>query len=330
MKRFAQRALTVAACAALSACISDGPLVPGTPRTFTLSADVVFAVDPGTEVLSSLKRARLTLYDAGADTALAVVERTLESVSLREDYDLTLQVLEGVSLDVRVDVEVIDDGDEVAFTGRATQRIPAAGGSITARVVLGRGPFANLLITSLVVTPHGGVNVQEGATRVLQLDTVGAAEGQIVFFQSSDPDVATVDATGTVHALTPGNALVIANAGRVADSLSLSVGEVVLPSAGELGAWLGPQIDYVTSDLFLNTLSDGSGAHGIGVAVRGMFDEMLAGHGFESVGRFENAEALWMGYGSDADMRRADGPQLGVVALTLTLAADVLGIDFLR
>jgi hypothetical protein len=139
-----------------------------------------------------------------------------------------------------------------------------------------------------------------------------------------------VDAGGRVLALTPGFALVVASGGRVADTLSVTVGEVTLPDEAELRRTLLPQFDYVTSDVFLNTLSDLPAGAEIRGAYRALVNEMLAGRGFESVGRFESAQSLWEGYGTDSGVRDADGPQVGVLALTLIYAADLLGIDFLR
>jgi hypothetical protein len=56
---------------------------------------------------------------------------------------------------------------------------------------------------------------------------------------------------------------------------------------------------------------------------------MLAGRGFEAVGRFEQAEKMWLEYGEGTSLRSLDGPQLWVIAITLMHAADALGIDFL-
>ena len=58
--------------------------------------------------------------------------------------------------------------------------------------------------------------------------------------------------------------------------------------------------------------------------------EILARRGFEAVGRFEDVQDVWEQYGEGTDLRVLDGPQLGVVLLTLMHAADLLGIDFLR
>ena len=96
-----------------------------------------------------------------------------------------------------------------------------------------------------------------------------------------------------------------------------------------LQARLTPQADYVTDDLFLSSLADAPAAEELKVAVETLIAEMLAGRGFEAVGRFEEAQALWEGYGEGTNLRFLDGPQLGVIAIALMHAADALGIDFL-
>ncbi len=124
--------------------------------------------------------------------------------------------------------------------------------------------------------------------------------------------------------------MIIARAGQEADTLNLTVGEVNLPAAEVLQASLVTQSDYVTDDLFIASLEDSSAAGEIRGALQRLTTEMLAGRGFEAVGRFEEAQALWEEYGDEegTNLRFRDGPQLGVFYITLVHAADVLGIDF--
>ncbi|MGB1779529.1 MAG: hypothetical protein ACPHQP_08250, partial [Longimicrobiales bacterium] len=65
-------------------------------------------------------------------------------------------------------------------------------------------------------------------------------------------------------------------------------------------------------------------------ALQLLIADMLAGRGFEAVGRFEQAQALWERYGEGTpNLRLLDGPQLGVIEITLIHAAEDLGIvDF--
>lgn len=334
MKHFSTRVLAAAVALSLTSCIDgDGGTGVPTPRTITLSGEAIFAVGPVDETLAAVDRATLVLYDDEADTILVSIEDDFDPAADLE-FSTTFQLLQGQALDVRLEAALLDDdmpvGEDVVFSGQQEGQIPPTGGSASIRVVLGRGPSANLLLTSLEITSDDELNVQEGATRFIEFDTVGAAPGQRIFFESTEPEVAVVDNGGRVLALTPGVALVVASGGRVADTLSLTVGEVSLPDEAELRRMLLPQFDYVTSDLFLNTLSDEPARPGLRGAYQALINEMLAGRGFESVGRFESAQALWEGYGIDSGVRDVDGPQVGVLALTLIYAADVLGIDFLR
>jgi len=335
MTRLSTRFVAAAVALSLASCIdgNGGTGVP-TPRTITVSGEAVFAVGPVDETLSSVDRASLVLYDDAADTVMLTVEQEFDPAIDELEFSTVLQLLEGQTLDVRLEAALLDDdapvGEDVVFSGEETGRIPPTGGSVSIRVVLGRGPAANLLLTSLEITSDDEVSVQEGATRFIEFDTVGAAPGQRIFFESTEPGVAVVDDGGSVRALTPGFALVVVSGGRVADTLSLTVGEVTLPDEAELRRTLLPQFDYVVSDVFLNTLSDVPSRQELREAYRALIDEMLAGRGSESVGRFEVAESLWEGYGTDSGVRDADGAQVGVLALTLIYAADVLGIDFLR
>lgn len=330
MKRSSSRALAVAAVLALASCIEgDGGTGVLTPRTLTLTVEAGYAVGPVTATLARIDSATVALYDVAAETLIkSYAFSRADFVPLSPSFSATFELEEGKALQVRLEVALLE-GAEVVFSGEEVGTIPATGGSATFAVLIGRGPAANQLLTEIKITSGDSVRVQEGATRYIQFDTTGAAPGQKIFFESTDTSVASVDTLGKVRALTPGKALVVASGGRVADTLSLSVGEVRLPDEATVRSLLLPQFDYVTSDLFLSSLSDQPAGEGLRGLYRALINEMLAGRGFESVGRFESAETGWAEYGTASGVRVQDGPQVGVLALTLIYAADLLGIDFL-
>jgi len=317
----------------LAGCVQDGPTGVSAPRTVTLAAFPKFVAPPSASVIAALDVARLQLIDTQSGEVVDSIERAIDPSQVEWTFEFTLQLLEDQVLDLRLDIELIDEEpavDVVEFAGRTEFAVQASFEPTEIREInLGRGPLENLSITDLrFVDPR--TKIQEGGSQRLRLETVGARAGQKIFFESTDPTFATVDSAGRVAALVPGNTMIIARAGQEADTLNLTVGEVNLPAAEVLQASLVPQSDYVTDDLFIASLEDSSAAGEIRGALQRLTTEMLAGRGFEAVGRFEEAQALWEEYGDEegTNLRFRDGPQLGVFYITLVHAADVLGIDF--
>lgn len=321
-----------AALMLLSACVNgDGPTGVGVPRPVTIAVVPRFALEPAPAVVAALDRARLTLTNTANDSVLIAMDVPIDPSQAEWTFEMTLQLPSDQVLALRLDIELIDADpaiEVVEFAGRTFFQAKASFEPLEIREInLGRGPLANLSLTSLSVSGARS-RLQEGATDLLAVDTVGAGSGQILFFQSTNSDIATVDSVGNIAALIPGSTLIIASGGRVADTLSLIVGQVVLPSPQALQARLVPQIDYVTDDFFLSTLSDRAAALEVSGAIEVLLQEMLAGRGFEAVGRFEEAEALWEAYGAGTNLQFLEGPQIGVITITLMHAADALGIDF--
>jgi subtilisin family serine protease len=73
----------------------------------------------------------------------------------------------------------------------------------------------------VTITPESDT-LPQNATLRLEACAIGAGAG-VVTFASSNPNVASVDATGTVRGLQTGNALIIARAGTLADTTTITV-----------------------------------------------------------------------------------------------------------
>lgn len=319
---------------AVAGCVQDGPTGVSAPRTVTLAALPKFAAPPSASVVEALDVARLRLINSETGEVVDSIVQSIDPTLVEWTFEFTLQLLEDQVLNLRLDIELIDGDpvvDVVEFAGRTEFPVQASFEPTEIREIkLGRGPLENLSITDLrFLSPRP--RIQEGGSQQLVVDTVGARAGQKVFFESTDPTFATVDSAGRIAALAPGTTMIIAQAGQEADTLSLTVREVNLPAASVLQSSLVPQSDYVTDDLFLSSLEDAAAANEIRGAMQRLITDMLAGRGFEAVGRFEQVQALWEGYGKaygeGTNLRLLDGPQLGVIAITLIHAAEDLGIE---
>jgi hypothetical protein len=328
-----KKGLFAAGVVVLSGCVDlEGPTAVGVPQQVTIAAAPRFAIAPAPSVVEALDRARLTLTNVPNDSIVIQLEEDIDPSVEEWVFEVTLELPSDQVLDLRLEIELLDftpSAVVVEFAGRTRFETQASFEPQEIREInLGRGPLENLSLTELTVSGARS-RIQEGGSDVLEVDTIGSGPGQIVFFVSTNPEVASVDSVGNIAALTPGQTYVIAQAGRVADTLDLTVGQVNLPSSAELQAQVSAQVDYVTGGFFLATLADSEAAASISDAIEVLLSEMLAGRGFEAVGEFEYVQELWEGYGAGTDLRFLDGPQLSVIAITLMHAADALGIDFL-
>jgi hypothetical protein len=326
------RAAVAVVVLVLASCVDgEAPTGVGVPRTVSIGAVPSFNVVPSPAVVDALDRARVRLVDNATDSVIASAEDAITADQTEWAFDFTLDLEENQILDVRLEVELIDADpavEIVEFAGRAAFQVQASFEPAERRLLrLGRGPLSNLDITGMSVS-GGRSRVQEGASDELQVALSGVSEGR-VFFESTDPTVASVDSSGYVRALVPGNTRIITSAGLFSDTLDVRVGQVNLPETHVLEARLQPTVEYVTEDEFVASFSDAGGAVALRDGIEALAGEILARRGFQAVGRFEDAQDLWEGYGESTDLRLLDGPQLGVVLLTLMHAADLLGIEFL-
>lgn len=326
--------LHAVALVALAACVDgDGLIGVGIPRPVTIAAVPRFAVPPSPAVVAALDRVRITLTSTADDSVLIVQEAAIDPSAEEWAFEITIELPSDKVLELRLDIELIDADpviEVVEYAGRTEFEVRASFEPQEIREInLGRGPLENLALTALTVS-GARTEMQEGASDFLDVDTLGAAPGQILYFESSDPAVASVDSLGNIEALVPGTSNIVVSGGRQADTLRLTVGKVSLPTSATLEATVLPQVDYVSGVLFLGTLSEPAAALQLTEAIEVLLQEMLAGRGFEAVGRFEEAQEAWEQYGAGTNLQFLDGPQLSVLAITLMHTADALGIVFPR
>lgn len=328
----AHRAAVVLVLTLFGCVDGEVPTDLGVSNSVSVSAVPTFAVAPSPAVVEALDRARVRLVDNVTDSVVASAEDAISADQSEWAFDFTLELEENESLDLRLEVELIDSDpvvEVVEFAGRAGFQIQASFEPAERRLLsLGRGPLSNLDITDMSVS-GGRSRVQEGASDELQVVLSGQPDG-LVFFESTNPAVASIDSAGFVQALEPGETQIITSAGLFSDTLQMRVGQVNLPETRTLQGRISPTAEYVTQPDFLASFTDAEGAQALRGGVDALLVEMLARRGFEAVGRFEEIEEVWENYGAGTSLRVLDGPQLGVVLLTLMHAADLLGIEFPR
>lgn len=208
----------------LSSC-RDGstPIAP----EFDVRLDVSIAVAPAwTDLFASSEvdglRA-LAVSTAGQDV-LGVLETEWGSGGLSGSTALDVTVRDGGPFGVTVVVELLDGG-EVVWSGRS-EPTEVTATPFPVSLTLYRGPQANLSVSGLEIGAAPSVLDEGASTRLaaeVATDDPATRSDVRVFWVSRDPDVAVVDAEGLVTAMAPGTASILAVAGAVGDTATLSV-----------------------------------------------------------------------------------------------------------
>jgi hypothetical protein len=309
------------------ACI-DGrdPTAPDLTRSVQFAVAPVFS-GPAAAATAALTRLRVTALDAETGEIVAVAEDDVDPVADQWTLVLTLEVSPGVPLAIKLQAEVASSDGVVEWSGR-TATINVQGGAEPLEVreiALFRGPLANLDVTALTIQ-NAPASLLEGEAGQLSVDVSGGGSGTRVFFSSLDPAVVSVDDAGHVEALAPGTGRIRALAGAASAEVSLDVKEVVVPDAGEIEAGVSPMIDYAGD--VVGTMGDATGAAAVSSSLTTLSTALASGDGAAAVRAFGDAVAAWEGYGAGTSLRTLDGPQLGLIQLSLIITADALGIPF--
>jgi uncharacterized protein YjdB len=142
-----------------------------------------------------------------------------------QSWDLPVEVPPNSEVSVLVElINVAPGGAEtVQFSGRLPViRVTSGPQPPPPPVPVFPGPPSNLGITSVTISPRDQ-SVLEGATVNLSAAVQGSTNPS-VFWSSSDPTIATVNANGVVNTLRPGAVTITAQAGPKTDNVNITVG----------------------------------------------------------------------------------------------------------
>ena len=337
MTRHLASLATLAGLALVSACdFGSDPLGVDLPRPVPIAVAPVFAFVPTDAEIAVLDHLRVTLRSAQDSSVVRTETVAIDPANDEWEIELSVEVTpgQGGGLNLYLETELIDaDGatESVEWSGRTQPfLLQAANRPLEFRQVdLYRGPLANLGLTDVTFT-RGSMRLVEGSTSSLRWLTHGDTTGTVLYLAVRDEGVATVDASGHLETRGVGTTQVFVFGGMVEDSLELEVTQIYLPPLTEIVASIKPQLDYVTSDLFLATLHDPVGAETLRAPVSNLNAHLDARDGPAVVADFEAIKAAYDLYGSESGSpnRYEDGPQLGVFQLTLHRVATALRTAF--
>ena len=311
----------------LSGCVDGDPVGPDRVEPVSISAVPVFAIAPTVEELAQLDLLRVTLHGVGQTPF--VLEQPIDASSEGEwEFTLEVELTVGRVLSLYLETELVDtDGalPSVEWSGRTSPfSVRASFDPIELRQVdLYRGPLANLGLTGI---DFGAPTLRmvEDATSTLRWIAAGDTTGTRLYLRSLDPSIVTVEPNGLIRGERKGATDIVIFGGAVADTISLSVESVVLPTVAHFEAVVSPAMEYVLSDLFMTTFQDASGAGEIRTSMASLTTAFRDLEPLAVIDAYEAAKSAWRSYGTGLLERVGDSPQLGVIELSLILVAHTL------
>lgn len=184
------------------------------------------------EILSVDETGKVTAHQSGSATITATADSVQGKLTISVNPNLTalkivpdrMKMFVGDSIAVQIETTPADanldalqwksDNAEIAYykdgriygVGVGTTRITASVGDVTASCTV------RVAINGSISLDKKSMTLQVGKTGQLQANTTGALEGQKITWRSSNPAVASVDASGKVHANKEGSAEITAEA----------------------------------------------------------------------------------------------------------------------
>ena len=309
----------------LSTLLGVGACVDGTSPTGLdhraaagLAVLPAFSVQPTSGELASLTLARVVAYDLVTKEVMALVEREIDPNASEWAFDLTIR-LASANHQVVLTVELVSD--LVEWSGRSTPITVAPGAEpAEVRVVsLARGPLENLEVVGIdVVQPPDTLSEGEGGQ--LQSVLEGGGSGTRAFYRSLSPDVLEVTREGAFRGLTPGEGLVEARAGIVADTVRVNVLAHPLDAedSDAIASGIGDSVERLVP-----ALQDGPGAAAIAQSLTGFEAAIRSRRPALVQDAIAAARRALAAYGTP-QLRYQDGPELSLIELILDYTERVV------
>lgn len=309
-------------CAA--ACV-DGhdPVGLDLSPTVGFSVRPDFSVAPSAAEVARLSRARVRAYDLATREILGSVEQEIDPDASEWFFDLTVRIPTVSTHQVVVTVEL--SSDIVEWSGQAPP-VPVAVGvePIEMKLVsLLRGPLDNLGVSRVEIL-GAPESLAEGERGRLEGALAGGGTEARIFYRSLTPDVLSVGREGEYRGLAPGDGIVEARAGSVADTVLVEV--IAQPLDQEDAQAIGNGVDDSVERL-APSLQDGPGAQAIVAGLQGVDEAVRSGRRARIQDALAAARQALANYGTP-ELRYQDGPELSLIGLVLDYTERVILAGF--
>lgn len=204
-----------------------------TPPTPPVRAEVVVRLlpqlDPDLANTDAARRPVSMQFEIHDATTLQLVIQSesdlgMGGVDLDYSVDFTIEVEQASDVDIRGQVWLLGDEGEIEWSGLFDPVLVADDEEVDVwpvEITMGRGNLEDHAVEAVTVQPLAGPLVP-GGSEELVADIQGPSSAA-VFWGSSNPGVATVDQTGTVTAVGPGETTVSAASGMQVGSTVVTV-----------------------------------------------------------------------------------------------------------
>lgn len=176
---------------------------------------------------ASLRIARL-LAELRLGTAGDVLAITDSSIDPDEPdaepvAELRFEVQQGSELDLTGQLQLFGEDEQVQWSGVfGPVSVNTQSDTLEFILEMGRGDFSNLSVTGISLSGLEN-GLMEGGTGALDVVVGGGSHDLVVFWGSTDPSIAVVDDEGNVTGVSPGEATIVAAAGRHAATVTVQV-----------------------------------------------------------------------------------------------------------
>lgn len=210
--------------AALSiiACSESALFSPNRNDATLVALRPFFAVQPNASAGAAVNRIRATVFTLPERTLAGT--RVVDVDPADASWPLDLEVPGNTRVEVLIElINVTGNVETVEYSGTVTVTVTTGPQGTPAPVPVFPGPPENLNITSVAITPRS-LELLEGESRQLQASVTGGPANPTVAWSSANPAVATVDASGNITAVAPGQAVITVQAGPRSDNITVAIG----------------------------------------------------------------------------------------------------------
>lgn len=214
----------------LSGC-TDGldPSLAWEGSTLQLSLLPRLSADLTTEGSLPINRLRITAFEEESADTIGVLIEDVDPAAEAWTVTVQMEVPPTENPNFYIIVELINVGEgveAVQWSGRSPT-LPLTIGTIPEirEVAVGRGPLANLKVTSVVIDDHPE-EIEEGSSVYFRAEvtTTDLEDPPTLFWASLNSSFALVSGDGLVTGVRPGDAVIVAMAGMAADTTVLTIG----------------------------------------------------------------------------------------------------------
>ena len=206
---------------ALSGCADGELFTPNRSGGAQLALQPYFSVN-GASSNAEITQARLTVHQLPGGEVVGQQVIAIDPAS--NEWELDIDVPANTQVRILIELlSVVGGVTTVEYSGIVELAVTSGPQTTPAQIPVFPGGPENLTITAVDIT-SGDQSLMEGEQAQLQASVSGGPSNPVVLWTTSNAAVATVDGNGNISAVSPGSAVITAQAGPRQDEINVVVG----------------------------------------------------------------------------------------------------------